>query len=249
MTRSILYTLICIGCAQWMQGQQSTTRLTAHQQHAWFVGSGLLDIHPKWSIFYDVQARRESWGADLQQNLYRIGLFRKLSNNQLLGGGYAFVHTGVYGELPVKYPFDEHRGWLQFQTKQLFAKGQLTHRYRAEFRWIDPERNLRREIRARYMVRYQHTWSESENTQWYTAVYDEVFVNMGKDVAYNIFDQNRFGVVMGRKFNRTLSLELGYLNQCIMQRSLTADGRNKMEDNDTVLMSLIWNWSPKKKTP
>jgi hypothetical protein len=99
------------------------------------------------------------------------------------------------------------------------------------------------------MVRYQHTWSESENTQWYTAVYDEVFVNMGTDVAYNIFDQNRFGVVMGRKFNRTLSLELGYLNQCIMQRSLTADGRNKMEDNDTVLMSLIWNWSPKKKTP
>jgi hypothetical protein len=58
-----------------------------------------------------------------------------------------------------------------------------------------------------------------EKGDWYVAFYDEIFVNFGKNVAANVFDQNRaYGALGHRTLNYT-RVELGYLNQLVQQRN------------------------------
>jgi hypothetical protein len=73
-------------------------------------------------------------------------------------------------------------------------------------------------------------------------VNDEVFVNFGKGVGKNIFDQNRLNFALGWRFNKDFNVQVGYLNQFIEK----ADGiRN--ERNHTLLISTVYNFDFTKK--
>lgn len=221
--------------------QSSSSRFVAKQNHVWGSATAAIDLSQYWILHIEYQERRADSGEDIQQHLARVGLLRRLDDKHLLGGGYAFVHTAAYGELPAKFPFDEHRAWLQFQSKEQLKSLGLTHRYRFEFRHIDPTHTSRNEFRIRYLLRMQHPIVVGAKHQFYGVFFDEVFVNMGKKIAYNIFDQNRAALLLGFSINKRLNIEAGYLNQYLMQRNLNAEHQNKIENNHTALITLAWN--------
>jgi hypothetical protein len=243
-TLSIIVILLLSACHSFAQAGK--TRYIVNQQHLWGSATAALDINPRWMLHLELQERRAEIGEDIQQHLSRVGLMRRLDDKHLLGGGYAFVHTAAYGELPAKFPFDEHRVWLQFQSKEQLKSFGLTHRLRFEFRHLDPARTSRNEFRFRYYFRLQHPLIKGEKHQLYGVLQDEVFVNMGVKVAYNFFDQNRASAMLGYKVNKHLSIEAGYLNQYLLQRSLNADYQNKIENNHTALLALTWSGSLRK---
>ena len=74
--------------------------------------------------------------------------------------------------------------------------------------------------------------------------YDELFVGFGENVGENIFDQNRIGVVLGYKFNESVKLELGYLNQ-IVQLSREIDNKNVFQYNNGLLANVFININTK----
>lgn len=43
------------------------------------------------------------------------------------------------------------------------------------------------------------------------ALFDEIFINAGKVVKSNIFDQNRFGIAVRYNFNKIVGTELSYI--------------------------------------
>jgi Protein of unknown function (DUF2490) len=232
---------------------QSPVRMTSTQQHLWGTITGNIQLDTsKYYIFYDVQIRRNELGLSAQQELFRLGLIKQATKSTSFGLGYAFANTVPYGDFPVKNPFYEHRIWEQLQHRQYFSRSNLTHRYRLEQRRIGNSEygkfeKPRLENRVRYMVRYQYTLRKHDTHPLFANLFDEVFVNFGQEVTRNIFDQNRIGGSLGIGLFKGATLELGYLNQYIMLRGLTSDGKNKMENNHTYSVSLIWNTRIKKR--
>ena len=70
----------------------------------------------------------------------------------------------------------------------------------------------------------------AKNHKPYIFGYDEVFVSFGKNVQYNLLDQNRFSLGAGYRFGPALSVELGYMNQI----SIRSNGED-VERNHTLV--------------
>ncbi len=219
---------------------QSITRQIAEQNHVWFIENGTIKLKNNWVFSHDVHLRRANLGANAQQILVRIGLLYNFPSKLQAGAGYAFVRTYPYGEFPVKNAFPEHRIWEQAQFKTELGKFNIFNRYRLEQRFIGDAstgqfKPSRFENRVRYMVRIK----KSIGKKCYANIFDEIFINFGKNVGRNIFDQNRLGANVGYKFNEHLAVELGYLNQTLQLRTLNSSNQNKLEFNHTPTLSIV----------
>jgi hypothetical protein len=71
-------------------------------------------------------------------------------------------------------------------------------------------------------------------------VYDEVLVGFGENVNANIFDQNRIGILLGYRFNKTLRIEGGYLNQTL-QLGRLINGQNVYQYNNGFIINANFN--------
>ena len=74
-----------------------------------------------------------------------------------------------------------------------------------------------------------------DNTLFFVAA-DEIFVNFGKNVPANIFDQNRLYLALGWRFTKDTNIQVGYMNQFIEK----SDGVHK-ENNHTLQVALTYN--------
>lgn len=92
--------------------------------------------------------------------------------------------------------------------------------------------------RFRYMYRLQIPLKGKEiaNNTPYAAVYDEVFIGFGKNVGENIFDQNRFGLLLGYRFSPKIRIEGGFLSQ-IAQFGREVGGRNVFQHNNGIILT------------
>jgi hypothetical protein len=79
-----------------------------------------------------------------------------------------------------------------------------------------PKQRFRTFLRANIPLQ-SNTMKEMQPHQFYISIFDEVFINAGKNVGNNIFDQNRFLTSLGYKVAPDVRIELGYLNQLAFQ--------------------------------
>ena len=194
----------------------------------------------------EVQWRRSDVFSKNQQLLLRTGLEYFVRPDVRLTIGYGFIETYPYGEFAVPRAFPEHRIWQQLLVQQELGRIKLAHRYRLEQRMIGNAttgqfENGRYENRMRYMAKATVNITHGEHPI-YAALYDEVFVNFGKDVGYNIFDQNRLYGAVGYTISSNFKMELGYLYQLVQLRSLDATSlNNRIENNHTIQIALFSN--------
>lgn len=237
----LLFFSICITlnvCGQ-------TTRTKAENVNSWFMYFGNHKISKRFGVHAEIQLRRHNVVADNQQLLLRTGIDYYTPNNNRFTLGYAFVETFPYGDFAVPEAFPEHRIWQQFTTTQAFDRLKLAHRYRLEERWIGNSttgefKNGRYETRARYMAKLTYNITNTDKPI-FASIYDEIFVNFGKEVGYNIFDQNRLYGAIGFSLSKSTKLEVGYLYQVVQLRSLDLTGtpKNKIENNHTLQLGLF----------
>ncbi len=228
------------------------TRNNTTNTNAWIMYFGNHRFSERFGWHAEVQLRRHDVVSDPQQFLLRTGLDLYTKTSGRFTVGYAFIKTHPYGEFGVPNAFPEHRIWQQYTNSQSLGKVRLAHRYRLEQRMIGNAtegtfENGRYENRIRYMAKATVPLTAGERGLFFAA-YDEVMVNFGKEVAYNVFDQNRVYAALGISLSANLKVEAGYLNQLVMLRSLDAQLRNRIENNHTLqlgLFSTIPFYSPK----
>jgi len=158
----------------------------------------------------------------------------------MLTVGYGYIATSRYGDIPVAVPFPEHRVFEQAQVSQKLGKVNTLHRYRLEQREFgemavapNGDRSVtgwRHENRFRYMYRALIPLKG----KWSLALYDEIFVNFGKNVANNTFDQNRAYAAIAYNLPKKSRLEIGFMEQSLQQRS-----GNVIENNHTFMFSIF----------
>ena len=196
----------------------------------------------------EVQWRRSEFFSKNQQLLIRTGLDFYLKPDLRFTVGYGFIETFPYGKFAVQHAFPEHRIWQQVLLQQTLASVKLSHRSRLEQRMIGDAatgrfEKGRYENRMRYMAKATVNITNGERPV-FAALYDEVFINFGKDVGYNIFDQNRLYGAIGYSISPAWKVELGYLYQVILLRSLDATSlKNRIENNHTLQIALFSNLS------
>ncbi len=225
---------------------------TDNNANVWFMYFG---DHPfsktsKWGLHLEGQWRRADAGLKWQQLLLRPAVNYQLNKKVALTGGYGFIQSHGYGDFPSPATAPEHRFFEQVSITQRFKKLDFQNRLRFE------QRNLgvmakqsngefdrigwRYENRFRYMLR-TNVPLKVGGGKYYVGLYDEILFNYGKNVAKNVFDQNRAYAALGRNLGHETKLEVGYLEQTVQHR----DGL-VFEHNHTLQIAIYsklpFNW-------
>lgn len=236
-------------------------------QNAWINHTITWSIAPKWTIYQEIQWRRNEYFNFPQQTLLRAGVTRDFANGLSATTGYGYIHTSAYGEIPVKSAFNEHRFWQQIQQKNTHQNFEFITRLRLEQRWIQTPgevhinnttyqpNDMIYSNRARFMEKLNIALNQKDkpfqNNCLYFSMMEECFASFGSNVTTNVFDQNRAFVGFGYVVPKLGRLELGYLNQTINKgySAVLEDGEsrilNKREVNHTLsiaLYSTIKTW-------
>jgi len=239
--------------------QAQNTRINDHNQIGWYNYFGTFKIANKFSIHSEYQWRRDNYITDKQQGLLRVGLNYQANPKLQLRLGYAWIETYAYGDYPINgmgKDFTEHRTYQMATLTDKISRLDISHRFMLEQRFVGryTSANLATEDdylflnRLRYMFRVQMPLKGSsidDNTP-YIAMYDEIFIGFGPNVNENIFDQNRFGLLLGYKFNSGFRIEGGYLNQTV-QLGREIDSRNVFQNNNGFIINTILNFDFTKK--
>jgi hypothetical protein len=228
-------------------------RLKDNNSIGWYSITTTTRLSSKWSVHAEFQFRRVGLITNGQQNLCRTGINFQPDKSILFRLGYANVETFPYGDYPINSmgkQFTEHRIFEMVSLQNKIHSADLTHRFILEQRFSGKYSNaaLAKEDqyvflnRLRYMFRANIPIGNprSQRKMPYIGFYDELFVGFGKNVGENIFDQNRIGVLLGYKFNESVKLELGFLNQ-IVQLSREVDNKNLFQYNNGLLANVLIN--------
>lgn len=233
------------------------SRISNYNTIGWYNYFGTHKLHRKWGIHTEYQWLRNHLITHWQQSLLRVGVNYQLNSAVQLSLGYAWIETFAYGDIPLNgfgKNFTEHRLFQMATITDKVSVLEISHRFILEQQWIGrySTANLLKEDvypllhRVRYMFRFQIPLKENAtgNKIPYVAVYDEIFLGFGKNVNENIFDQNRFGLLLGYRFSSQFRIEAGYLNQ-ILQLGRKVNGSNVFQYNNGLIINTNFNFTRK----
>ena len=216
----------------------------AGNSNGWYIYTGDHKVSDKWGVHLEAQLRRNEIITQPQQLLLRPGINYHFNNQVFATVGYAFVETYPYGKFPVSRDFSENRFWEQIQVKNQLGNVEYISRFRLEQRYVNSITGTVGNLsegpsiysnRFRLMQRFSVPFKGQKinDNSFYLTAYDEFFVNFGKNVKFNVLDQNRAYLALGYKLPKVGRFELGYLNQLVMK----PDGI-KIENNHTISVSV-----------
>jgi len=229
------------------------SRITDRNNIGWYATNATFVVSDHFGIHTEYQWRRDDYATRWQQGLLRVGVNYKYNNETLFRVGYAWVETYPYGDIPLNgmgKDYTEHRTFEMAQLSNSISRLSISHRLMLEQRWVgryssaelDDEDIYIYTNRLRYMLRLQLPLYQKGP---YVAVYDEIFCGFGGNIGENIFDQNRFGALIGYPFSATFRAEAGYLNQTVML-GREVDGKNVFQKNNGLIISGIFNFDWRK---
>ena len=211
----------------------------------WFGDFTKAKLNDKWSIYFDFGFRRTEWLNKWSQVLVRPGITYNLNSNVSATAGVAY-----FSHYSSNYFRPEYRGWQQLLFSETYGRVKVNHRLRTEQRFN--QKVVSNELiydynynnRFRYQLSFQAALNKKqiENNTLYFSISDEVFINSGKEISNNYFDQNRFAVGLGYKLNERLNIQMSYMDIFIQKAKL-----DSFENNNVLVINVYHNFDLKKK--
>ncbi len=232
-----------------------TPRKHYYNNTGWLMYFGNHKITNRIGLHLEAQLRRSEFVAAPKQLLLRGGINIYTGDKSFFTAGYAYIETYPYGDLPSPITFPEHRIWEQFQVKTNLSRIEMISRFRLEQRYVyspvydkvENKYEVGKDVytnRFRLLTRFSLpiNGKEIKDKVFYISAYDELFINFGKNVGANVFDQNRAYVALGYKVPVLGRVEAGYLYQSIVK----SDGV-RIENNHALQLSITSNIEFRKK--
>lgn len=184
----LAFLLVLILISVGLQAQKQVS--TDNQQ--WFQYYNTIQIGNHWAIQSDMGIRFSDELSDLSQTLVRSGLEYQWNNNLRATAGFAFLtfHSeGVRTRV-------EYRPYQEIDLSETYGRVKTQHRLRIEERFFSytDESGIQSMFNFRYRYRFQAILpliSLDNEKKLVFVVGDEILINSGKEIVYNIFDSNR----------------------------------------------------------
>jgi hypothetical protein len=203
----------------WKSFAQTTSRQVIPQQQTWLGYFNQSRFANKWGGWTDLHLRRtgnfvDQWSVGIA----RLGITYYLSDRVQLTAGYAYARHQAPEEFRISQP--EHRPWQQIQWYQSYRLFTATH-------WLRTEQRYRRRVsndtpadgyQFNHRIRYSIMLLAPLKGKLlapktpFLALNNELHINLGKEIIFNTFDQNRAFIGLGYQFTPHLNAQLGYMN-------------------------------------
>lgn len=209
--------LICaLGLSTGSLAQNKNVKKSSQE---WIQYYGQAKIGNKWIWSADGGFRWNTLLGNPSQYIVRTGLGYQLNTSMKISAGFA--HLGFYTSQ--KLSKVEYRPYQEFAINDKYKSLGILHRFRVEERFFksvvngDIQHGHTFNFRFRYqcMLSFEILKLSSTNPDKALAINlgDELFINAGKNVVYNVFDQNRFLVGPSVSFSKNFSIGLTYNSQ------------------------------------
>lgn len=228
-------------------GAQSYQDKVVNRAVFWSEVNLVYKLSNRWSFQLDHQYRRQADDNERDLNAFRhplLQVFRPWISYQLsapvrlsLSPVGLWWNWGRVSEYQPTTFFQELRVIPQVQITKPAGDGEWIQRFRTELRWASLTDTLanayvflsdgesqqvlanRFNVRLRAMARWINPMFKrnKEDDRWYSHLSIEPMIVLSASGAR--FDQNRTYVALGRKIQKHVRLELGYLNQFTVQRT------------------------------
>lgn len=203
---------------------QTTKQITDRQQF-WLGYLNQTRFTDKWGIWADFHSRTDDFMSRWFQNMGRVGLTYYLYDNVRLTAGYAYIYH--HSEKSTNNQHPEHRPWQQIWIRNNYKGLAAIQWLRFEQRYVQKTLNdeLIKDYNFNYRLRYNlmlmipFKGAKIEPKKPFAVIQNELFINFGKEITYNYFDQNRFFVGLGYPIDEHLNIQLGYMNVFQQRRS------------------------------
>jgi len=201
--------LLCLLTA----GQNWGQKQVLHQKQIWYKYLLKIPIGESWQIRQEIDDRNFVDPSRQSQFLSRTHLQRKIGKEWSVAIGLAYFNHSLPQEPEVQHYYNvpELRTSFEISNHTHFNdKLQLHHRYWTEFRFFKKpgEAYKFNNVRIRYKLELGYELSK----KFGFLVFDELHINVGNQITYNVFDQNRYGASVLYSPVKNIGIELMYIN-------------------------------------
>lgn len=181
--------LFAILCALSGKAQRSVES----QSLVWMRYKLALNTPGKWQFTSEVEERSYWFPWGQHQLLWRNRTLYHFTKNWTAGAGFTYFDQTLPENPQAKNSRvrTELRPQLEFINKRKYGDNwQLTHCYWLEIRYFERGSNFNFEnLRLRYLIQASYALSQ----KWSLSAFNELHLNAGANVGFNIFNQNRIG--------------------------------------------------------
>lgn len=204
----------------WVISANAQKNIT-HQSLVWYVYIQNLKINERLTLQTDIQERHFVNPLRQSQFVIRPTLKVAIKNNWDIGLGACYFITNTDPTAATELNLGEFRPHIEANFRQLYKIVSTAHRFRLESRFfqnsdgITPKRGLHfNSMRFRYQFGLDFTLlkPKEEKHGLKLRLQDELMLSFGKNIVYNIFDQNRISVSIQYIPVKSFAIEAGYMN-------------------------------------
>lgn len=193
------------------------------KQHLlWTRYSLKLKISNNYQIRQELEERTYWFPWRQHQFVSRTFAKRKLGKGWNTGVGFTYFIQSLPHDPEIKNFNNrtELRPQLEITYKQqLSEKIILHHRYWSEFRFFEQPNHSFKFGNNRTRYKFEMRYFPSKDLT--LKAFEEIHINIGKNIVNNVFDQNRYGTSIQYIPFKNLGFELGYLNWFQQRKSGT----------------------------
>src|SRR3954468_5610299 len=196
---------------------QEKTIKKGNQQ--WLQYYAQIRLSDKWTLLPDAGYRWANNFDVSSQYLIRVGLNYTLNSNIQAGAGFA--HFGFYTSGKVSKV--EFRPYEELGIKSKLGNIDINNRVRIEERFFNPVVDGKITGPGTFNFRFRYSLiagiplfnlsKKDTDKKVLLSIGDEVFINAGKPIVYNVFDQNRLLISPTVQFSKNFSVALTYNRQ------------------------------------
>jgi len=198
---------------------QAPTKVIHNREQTWLGYFNQTRFSDHWGMWLDVHYRMTDNFVDRPfQFLFRPAVTYFIKDNLRVNVGYTLAeHFPAKGLTSIR---TEHRAWQQVWWNQKYSRASTLQWLRLEQRFLQKVLNDVKTKDYVYTFRARYNFALFIPLKGnslapkvpFVALMNEVFLNFGKNVVYNTFDQNRLFVGVGYQFTSQLNAQLGYMN-------------------------------------
>jgi hypothetical protein len=195
-------------------------RTIVNDHQTWLALFNQARFSKHWGVWHDAHLRlRDNFFDSLATGIVRVGLTYYINDDLRLTAGYSYVGFAPEGTRQITLP--EHRPWQQIQWFVKYPKVRVMQWLRLEERFRQQVSNGTKLLDAydfNYRIRHNAMLTVPLSKKGFSkggfqfALANELHVNLGDAIVYNVFDQNR--LFAGIIFQNTdhSNLQFGYMN-------------------------------------